>query len=186
MDVVTTVGQQWTRPPFEALEQDGFIWGRGAVDMKGGVAMMLAALLRARAEGIEPAGDVIFCALADEENMSPYGAEWLVREHRELFDGVRHAIGEFGGFTMHVGGQRFYPIQVAEKQVCTMRMTLRGAPRTRLDARARRRDGKDGARAAASWTGGACRCTSRRSPARWWRAWRAPCRGRRGRFCACC
>ena len=73
--------------------------------MKGGVAMMLAAFLRARAEGLEPAGDVIFCALADEENMSPYGADWLVREHAELFEGVRYAIGEFGGFTMHVGGQ---------------------------------------------------------------------------------
>ena len=96
--------------------------------MKGGVAMMLAALLRARAEGLEPAGDVIFCALADEENMSPYGAEWLVREHAELFEGVRHAIGEFGGFTMHVGGKRFYPIQVAEKQVCTVRTTFSGAP----------------------------------------------------------
>ena len=55
--------------------------------MKGGVAMMLAAFLRARAEGLEPPGDVIFCALADEEGMSGYGAEWLVREHAELFDG---------------------------------------------------------------------------------------------------
>ncbi len=128
VDVVTTAGQQWSRPPFDAREEEGFIWGRGAIDMKGGVAMMLAALLRTRAEGIEPAGDVIFCALADEENMSPYGAEWLVREHRELFDGVRHALGEFGGFTMHAGGRRFYPIQVAEKQVCTVHMTLTGMP----------------------------------------------------------
>ena len=128
VDVVTTAGQQWSKPPFEATVDGGFIWGRGAVDMKGGVAMMLSALLGAKAEGVEPAGDVIFCALADEENMSPYGAEWLVREHAELFDGVRHAIGEFGGFTMHAGGRRFYPIQVAEKQVCTIRMTLRGAP----------------------------------------------------------
>ena len=128
VDVVTTTGQDWSHPPFAADLHDSFIWGRGAIDMKGGVAMMLAALLRARAEGLEPAGDVIFCALADEENMSPYGAEWLVREHAELFEGVRHAIGEFGGFTMHAGGQRFYPIQVAEKQVCTVRMTLSGAP----------------------------------------------------------
>ncbi len=128
VDVVTTANQDWSHPPFAADLQDGFVWGRGTIDMKGGVTMMLAALLRARAAGLEPAGDVIFCALADEENMSPYGAEWLVREHPELFDGVRHAIGEFGGFTMHLGGQRFYPIQVAEKQVCTVRMTLGGAP----------------------------------------------------------
>jgi len=128
VDVVTTAGQDWSRPPFAADVHDGYIWGRGAIDMKGGVTMMLAAVLRARAEGLEPAGDVIFCALADEENMSPYGADWLVREHSELFDGVRHAIGEFGGFTMHAGGRRFYPIQVLEKQVCTVRMTISGAP----------------------------------------------------------
>ena len=128
VDVVTTEDQDWSRPPFGAEVHDGFVWGRGAVDMKGGVAMMLAAVLRTRAEGVEPPGDVIFCALADEENMSPYGAEWLVHEHPELFAGVRHAIGEFGGFTMHVGGKRFYPIQVAEKQVCTVRATVHGAP----------------------------------------------------------
>jgi len=128
VDVVGTAGQTWSHPPFEAVESGGFIWGRGAVDMKGGVAMMLSAFLRARADRLEPAGDVIFCALADEEGMSGYGAEWLVREHPELFDGVRFAIGEFGGFTSHISSRRFYPIQVAEKQVCTVRLTVRGQP----------------------------------------------------------
>jgi acetylornithine deacetylase/succinyl-diaminopimelate desuccinylase-like protein len=128
VDVVSTAGQTWSHPPFEAVESGGFIWGRGAVDMKGGVAMMLSAFLRARAEGLEPPGDVIFCALADEEGMSGYGAEWLVRDHPELFEGVRFALGEFGGFTSHVSGRRFYPIQVAEKQVCTVRLTVRGQP----------------------------------------------------------
>ena len=127
VDVVTTAGQRWQHPPFEAAEVDGFVWGRGAVDMKGGVAMMLAAFLRARAEGLEPAGDVIFCALADEENLSGYGAEWLVSEHAERFEGVRYALGEFGGFTLHNAGRRFYPIQVGEKQICTLRATVRGA-----------------------------------------------------------
>jgi acetylornithine deacetylase/succinyl-diaminopimelate desuccinylase-like protein len=51
-----------------------------------------------------------------------------VHEHAELFDGVRFAIGEFGGFTSHIGGRRLYPIQVAEKQVCTVRMTAHGQP----------------------------------------------------------
>jgi acetylornithine deacetylase/succinyl-diaminopimelate desuccinylase-like protein len=128
VDVVTTAGQAWTHPPFDAVEADGFIWGRGAIDMKGAVAMMVAAILRARAEGVEPPGDVILCVLADEENMSPFGADWLVREHADVFAGVRHAIGEFGGFTMHAGARRFYPIQVAEKQVCTVHATVRGAP----------------------------------------------------------
>jgi acetylornithine deacetylase/succinyl-diaminopimelate desuccinylase-like protein len=126
VDVVTTEGQRWTHPPFGGLEQEGYVWGRGAVDMKGGVAMMLSAFLRAKAEGLEPAGDVIFCALADEEALGGHGAEWIVTEHASLFEGVRYAIGEFGGFTLHVGGRRLYPIQVAEKQVCTIRATVHG------------------------------------------------------------
>jgi acetylornithine deacetylase/succinyl-diaminopimelate desuccinylase-like protein len=126
LDVVTTVGQRWRHPPFEGVEADGFVWGRGAVDMKGGVAMMLAAFLRARAEGLAPAGDVIFCALADEENMSGYGAEWLVNEHAGRFEGARYAIGEFGGFTLHSAGRRFYPVQVGEKQICTLQLAVRG------------------------------------------------------------
>jgi acetylornithine deacetylase/succinyl-diaminopimelate desuccinylase-like protein len=126
VDVVTTAGQQWRQPPFEGIEKDGFIWGRGAVDMKGGVAMLLSAFVRAKAEVLEPAGDVIFCALADEESMGGYGAEWLVREHPKLFEQVRYALGEFGGFTLHRVGRRFYPIQVAEKQVCTLKLTMRG------------------------------------------------------------
>jgi acetylornithine deacetylase/succinyl-diaminopimelate desuccinylase-like protein len=128
VDVVSTAGQRWSHPPFDAVEADGCIWGRGAIDMKGGVAMMLAAFLRARADGLQPAGDVIFCALADEEGMSGFGAEWLVREHADLFEGVRFAIGEFGGFTSHLSGRRLYPIQVAEKQVCTVKLVTHGTP----------------------------------------------------------
>jgi acetylornithine deacetylase/succinyl-diaminopimelate desuccinylase-like protein len=126
VDVVPTAGQKWSHPPFEAVEQDGYIWGRGAVDMKGGVAMMLAAFLRAVSEGLEPAGDVIFCAMCDEEALGGYGAKWLVSKHPEQFHGVRYAISEFGGFASYFGGKRFYPIQVAEKQVCTVRATLHG------------------------------------------------------------
>ena len=69
---------------------------------------------------------MILCLLADEEAGSALGAEFLVREHPELFDGVRYAIGEFGGFTMDVAGRRFYPIMVAEKQICWTLATLRG------------------------------------------------------------
>ncbi|MEW5722205.1 MAG: M20/M25/M40 family metallo-hydrolase [Thermodesulfobacteriota bacterium] len=126
MDVVTAAGQTWTYPPFEAVVKDGFVWGRGALDMKGGLAMMLAALLRAKAEGSVPAGDIIFAALADEEAGGDVGARYLVEHYPGLFQGVRYAIGEFGGFSMRVGPTRFYPIQIAEKQVCTLKTTLRG------------------------------------------------------------
>jgi acetylornithine deacetylase/succinyl-diaminopimelate desuccinylase-like protein len=125
VDVVAARGE-WQHGPFDGELADGYVWGRGALDMKGGVAMMLAAFMRAKASGAPPPGDVILCLLADEEAGSPLGADFLVREHAELFDGVRYSIGEFGGFTMDVAGRRFYPIMVAEKQICWTRATVRG------------------------------------------------------------
>ncbi len=126
VDVVTTAEQRWQHPPFAGEIADGCVWGRGALDMKGGVAMMLAAVLGARESGLAPAGDVILAVLADEENGGGYGARFLVEEHAEQFAGVRYALGEFGGFTQHLAGRRFYPIQVAEKQSCRVRATVRG------------------------------------------------------------
>lgn len=126
VDVVTTENQEWRQPPFDGKLVDDFVWGRGALDMKGGVAMMLAAFLRAKTEGLELPGDVLFVAVSDEEAGGNFGARYLVENHAELFDGIRYAIGEFGGFTLHVGKRRFYPIQVAEKQVCRMKATVRG------------------------------------------------------------
>jgi acetylornithine deacetylase/succinyl-diaminopimelate desuccinylase-like protein len=126
VDVVPTTGQRWSRDPFGGELVDGWIWGRGALDMKGGVAMMLHTVLRAAREGLRPAGDVLLAVLADEEDGGTQGALHLVRERPELLDGVRYAVGEFGGFSMDVAGRRFYPIQVAEKQVCGVRVTLRG------------------------------------------------------------
>ena len=78
--------------------------------MKGGVAMMLAAFLRAKREGTKLPRDVILTILADEENGVRYGAHFLVEEHPEQFDGVQYALGEFGGFSMSLVGKRFYPI----------------------------------------------------------------------------
>jgi acetylornithine deacetylase/succinyl-diaminopimelate desuccinylase-like protein len=124
--VVTTAHQAWTHPPFEGVVADGCVWGRGALDMKGGVAMMLAALLHARSSGLVPSGDVVLAILSDEEAGGDYGARFLVESHPALFDRIRYAIGEFGGFTMHLAGKRFYPIMVAEKQICWLRVTIRG------------------------------------------------------------
>jgi acetylornithine deacetylase/succinyl-diaminopimelate desuccinylase-like protein len=125
VDVVAARGD-WLHAPFAGELAEGYVWGRGALDMKGGVAMMLAAFMRVKARDLRPAGDVILCLMSDEEAGSDLGAEFLVREHADLFDGVRYSIGEFGGFTMDVAGRRFYPIMVAEKQVCWTRATLRG------------------------------------------------------------
>lgn len=126
VDVVTTEGQQWTHPPFDGHLVDGYIWGRGALDMKSGIAMMLAAFLKARAEEAPLPGDVIFCAVADEEAGGDYGSRFLVNEHAPLFKDVKYAFGEFGGFNMSMGGKRMYPIMVAEKQCCWMKITFHG------------------------------------------------------------
>jgi acetylornithine deacetylase/succinyl-diaminopimelate desuccinylase-like protein len=126
VDVVGVDNQPWRFPPFEAQIAEGFIWGRGALDMKGGVAMMVAAMLRAKAEALRPAGDVILAVLADEEGGSQSGAAFLVEEHPQYFAGVRYAIGEFGGFTLDVGGLTTYPIQVAERQVCRIGIKVHG------------------------------------------------------------
>ncbi len=125
-DVVTTEKQVWQHPPFEGGMRDGYVWGRGALDMKGGVAMMVSAFLRARAENVPLPGDVILAILSDEEAGGEYGAKFLVENHAGLFEGVRYALGEFGGFTMHIGGRRFYPIQVMEKKTCGLRATIQG------------------------------------------------------------
>ena len=126
VDVVTTEGQAWTHPPFSGRLVDGWVWGRGALDMKGGVAMMVGALLRGLAERRPPAGDVVLCCLADEEAGGLHGAQYLVERHAELFAGIRHGIGEGGGATQHIAGRRFYPIMVAEKRACRLRVTLHG------------------------------------------------------------
>lgn len=126
VDVVTTANQQWERDPFGAEIIDGYLWGRGSLDMKGGVVMMTCAVLRALAEGKQPAGDVILTILADEEAGSDYGARFVTEQHPEQFAGAAYAIGEGGGGAQYLGGKRFYPLMVAEKQVCWLRTRFTG------------------------------------------------------------
>jgi acetylornithine deacetylase/succinyl-diaminopimelate desuccinylase-like protein len=126
LDVVTTANQAWSHPPFGGDLADGHVWGRGALDMKGGVAMMVLAALRFLAEGRRPPGDVVIAALADEEAGGLEGAGWLAANRPQLFSGIRHALGEGGGGALYVGGRRFYPLMVAEKRGCQTRATFRG------------------------------------------------------------
>ncbi len=125
-DVVTAANQEWQHPPFEGVIDEEFVWGRGALDMKGGLTMMLSALLRAWHEGVTPPGDIIFAVVCDEENGGVYGAKYLTEEHPDLFRGVKYAIGEMGGFTLHLGKKRFYPIMISEKQRCSFKLTVTG------------------------------------------------------------
>ncbi|MFB6220061.1 MAG: M20/M25/M40 family metallo-hydrolase [Halolamina sp.] len=137
VDVVPTEGQDWTEPPFEGVQRDGEVWGRGALDMKDGVAMMVTALLRMAESDERPAGDILFLALSDEEAGGGVGAGYVVENYPEKFADVEYALGEFGGFPMRIDGTQFYPIQVAEKRVCWLECTITGegghASRTKRD-----------------------------------------------------
>lgn len=126
VDVVGIEKQAWSRDPFGGEIHDGCVWGRGSLDMKGGVAMMLAAFLRVHAEKAELQGDIILTIVCDEEAGGDRGASYLADHHAHHFEGVRYAIGEFGGFSLQVSNRKFYPIMVAEKQICWLRATLRG------------------------------------------------------------
>lgn len=126
VDVVPTTGQDWTHDPFEGVVEDGFVWGRGTLDMKGGVAMLMATFLRMARSEEELAGDLLFLVVSDEESGGDDGLRFLVEEHPELFEDVEYALGEFGGYSYDFGGIETYPIQVNEKQVCWLEVTFRG------------------------------------------------------------
>ena len=126
VDVVPTAGQQWTHPPFSAEVVDGVVWGRGALDMKSGVAMMVTAFLRAKAEDRVPPGGLVLAVLSDEEAGGDFGAKFIAQQHPDSLGGIRHALGEVGGVSVYIGGRRFYPIQVAEKRMCHIKATVRG------------------------------------------------------------
>ncbi|QMU97680.1 M20/M25/M40 family metallo-hydrolase [Microbacterium esteraromaticum] len=120
LDVVPAEPEQWSVPPFEGRISDGYIYGRGAVDMKDMVAMMVATLLEWASLGISPQRDIVFAFVADEEARGDWGAGWLVETHPELFAGIGASIGESGGhatpLTAADGGTvMLYPIAVAER-----------------------------------------------------------------------
>jgi acetylornithine deacetylase/succinyl-diaminopimelate desuccinylase-like protein len=125
LDVVPVDRERWTHDPFGAVEADGYIWGRGAVDMKNMVAMGAMALVLLRRSGVRLARDVIFAGVADEEAGSRKGALFLVEKHPELVR-AEYVLNEVGGHTFYVGGRRFYPIQVSEKGVCWFEVTAEG------------------------------------------------------------
>jgi acetylornithine deacetylase/succinyl-diaminopimelate desuccinylase-like protein len=127
LDVVEADPSRWRQPPFSAAEADGCLWGRGAVDMKHMAAMSAAFLRKLAREGTRLSRDIIFAAVADEEAGCDHGSRFLVEQHPELVR-AEYALGEVGGFTMHLAGTAFYPVQVAEKGICWVRAKWNGEP----------------------------------------------------------
>jgi acetylornithine deacetylase/succinyl-diaminopimelate desuccinylase-like protein len=137
LDVVPAPPERWTHAPFDAALADGYIYGRGAVDMKAMVAMELAVVLQlaseARGAGLDPSReaipglrrDVLFTCTADEEAGGHDGAGWIV-EHRPDWLRAAGALNECGAVSTTVAGTRFYPIGVAEKGYAAYRIHVKG------------------------------------------------------------
>ena len=126
LDVVPAEADDWTVHPFSGEVQDGYLWGRGAVDMKDFDAMLLS-VVRARARaGAVPDRPTVLCFTADEEAGGHQGAEQIVLQRPDLLEGCREGVGEVGGFSATVRGRRVYLIEAAEKGMAWMRLTATG------------------------------------------------------------
>ena len=137
LDVVPAPADHWTQDPFGGAIVDGYVYGRGAVDMKNLVAMEIEVVrllsTSARDAGLDPAidpipglrRDVLLAVTADEEAGGLDGIGWLAEHHPEHLMAAG-ALNESGAVSLDIGGRRLYPIQVAEKGYAVYRIAVRG------------------------------------------------------------
>jgi acetylornithine deacetylase/succinyl-diaminopimelate desuccinylase-like protein len=127
IDVVPANAADWSVDPFSGVIKDGFIWGRGAVDMKDMDAMILATVRMWQRIGYKPPRNILLVFFADEEAGSNYGSRWLVKHRPEIFDGYSEAVSEVGGFSVTITGEhRLYLIEAAQKGIQWMKLTAKG------------------------------------------------------------
>ncbi len=127
LDVVAADASRWRHPPFAAVVEDGWLYGRGAVDMKNMAAMSAMVLKTLRRERARLRRDVVFAAVADEEAGCELGSKFLVDHYADLVR-AEYALGEIGAFTLELNGKRLYPIQVAQKGIAWIRARAEGTP----------------------------------------------------------
>ncbi len=130
LDVVPAEASDWSVHPFSGAVEGGYVWGRGAVDMKDMCGMLIAIARHFKRSGITPPRDLVFAFVSDEEAGGKYGSQWLVDNRPDLFEGVTEAIGEVGGFSLTVprkdgGDRRLYLVETAEKSMMWMKLTAR-------------------------------------------------------------
>jgi acetylornithine deacetylase/succinyl-diaminopimelate desuccinylase-like protein len=125
VDTVRADPEEWSRDPWSGELVDGWVWGRGALDMKGQVASEVAACLELARSGWRPTGELLLVLTADEEAGGGLGAQWLCENHR---DRVRSdfVLNEGGGSRIEIGGRRLYTLSVGEKGIFRIRLTTRG------------------------------------------------------------
>jgi len=127
LDVVPVNAADWSVDPFGGEIKDGFIWGRGAVDMKDMDAMMLACIRMWKRIGFKPPRNILLIFFADEEASGTFGSRWLVKHRPEIFKGFTEAISEVGGFSITItGNNRLYLIEAAQKGIQWMKLTTKG------------------------------------------------------------
>lgn len=130
LDVVPAEPAEWSVHPFSGAVADGYVWGRGAVDMKDMVGMMVAIARHLKRSGKVPPRDLVWAFVSDEEAGGTWGAQWLVDNRPDLFEGITEAIGEVGGFSITVphkdgGERRLYVLETAEKGIAWMKLTAK-------------------------------------------------------------
>jgi acetylornithine deacetylase/succinyl-diaminopimelate desuccinylase-like protein len=123
MDVVEALRSDWSTDPFEFVEKDGYYYGRGTQDMKNSDAALVATFLRLHREGYKPKRDLILALTADEEGGKFNGADWLVRQHRELVDAAFVINPDAGGVELDHGRPVVADVEATEKVYSDFQVT---------------------------------------------------------------
>lgn len=127
LDVVAADPKEWSVEPFSGLIKDGFVWGRGALDMKSITAIEVMVMKLLKRNDIQPKGDVILAATADEEAGGRAGVHWLVHNYPEKIR-ADYVINEGGGFGLPINGGLMFTVQTAEKGVMWLKIRAKGRP----------------------------------------------------------
>jgi acetylornithine deacetylase/succinyl-diaminopimelate desuccinylase-like protein len=126
-DVVPVNPDGWSRDPFGAEIVDGFVWGRGAIDMLNETATMAIAFRRLADSGFTPRGSLIYLAVADEEALGTWGAKWLVEHERDAVY-ADYVLTESGGFQIPTPEGPRLPVMADEKGTYWSKITVHGTP----------------------------------------------------------
>jgi len=127
MDVVPATPSQWSVDPFSGEVKDGYIWGRGAIDMKGEAVAHLMAMLALKRSGAKLNRDIVFIANADEEFTSTGGLAF-VKNHADLLKDVEYLITEATENSVVDGKVKYFAVGVAEKRTFWERLSVKGIP----------------------------------------------------------
>ena len=129
MDVVPAYRQLWSVAPFQGVVQDGYLWGRGTLDMKGMGIVELMAMLALKRQGTPLKADIIFLGVADEEAGGAFGAGFMVKEHFDLLEGAGTVLNEGGHIYVGPDGKVLhYDVGTAEKTPFWLKLTVVGKP----------------------------------------------------------